>query len=841
MHCKIARKNGQAVIIAVMLITGVALVSAGFVAFVAGSLHHARTLTGKASGRELAMYGIEYAMQQLLAEGANWRPIDQGLPWDAYEKRRGWDKEGYVKLPSSNGYFLLRLSLRDDGYIQIDSIGRPEERSPVYYKITAIVPNPLIQYALFLTGRNIKHSFGRGQIDFDRDGTISQLEENSCKLEINGGVFVNDSLSIVKDSLLKFLFNRNKATDGLFVAGKIEVKDAKSIELCDENGNLIDESKPPQDSDSPNFWIFPLNNIPRYRDGYYYRKAQLIDSSGVAIYRRLRPLPAPRIIRFLPIGTVNTVGGIITGSDIQALYICINNDGDIQNAIHGAPSGSPARVQLWDWLNVPDINDQRRNDPKSGWYIHPPSDPYRRNPSIDNTPADYLRYVPPGCEIELKTNTIEIKRHDDPDKDGRIWEDPINGSDDDGDGKIDEDPPIILCSLPGNLPHLVIFAEGNVRIKGQINASLTVISMGSIYIEGSLKTLHPTTQHIVLLAKQNVCLNTTALLPRIISCNLPDKITIQPDKGQSWDNDTLPLHYEFPAISSQPVEIMWEIPDPDYSGYKVALTLFHSGSDDSNGYCPIEIYINGSKKFDGEPLCYPVIDPDNDGKIGEDPSNKKDDDKDGRTDEDPGTPQRCYYNDCNHGIYWIEGLPHSKFRFSVKAGVPNADNDNDGRIDEDPIDGVDNDNDGKVDEDPPERSYCLSRFKVELLDRNGNPLPLWKIEVNAIIYAESGCFFILSPPFFDSSKTGTAAQRFLRFNYFDITINGTIVEWTTPETMDKNAVKIPDKLAYPLYDSNGNLVRWRLPLFRYNPLTLFQHYPPLLPVSPRPIIIYSGL
>jgi len=89
MHCKIARKNGQAVIIAVMLITGVALVSAGFVAFVAGSLHHARTLTGKASGRELAMYGIEYAMQQLLAEGANWRPIDQGWPWDAYEKRRG--------------------------------------------------------------------------------------------------------------------------------------------------------------------------------------------------------------------------------------------------------------------------------------------------------------------------------------------------------------------------------------------------------------------------------------------------------------------------------------------------------------------------------------------------------------------------------------------------------------------------------------------------------------------------------------------------------------------------------------------------------------------------------
>lgn len=830
---KVVRTNasGQAAIIAVMLITGVALISAGFVAFVASSLHHARALTGKVSGKELALEGIEYAMQQLLTEGADWRPFDQGLPWDAYEKRRGWDKD-YVKFPSKSGYFLLRLSLRPDGYIEIDSIGRPEERSPVYYKVVAIVPIPLIQYALFLTGRR-EHYVGIGQIDFDHDGTVSQLEENSSKSEMNGGVFANGDFSVTAGSLLKFLFNRNKATDGLFVAGKIKVSGAKLIELCDENGNLIDGNRTPQDSDSPNFWIFPLNNIPRYRDGYYYRNPQLVDSNGIAIYRRLRRLPAPRIIR----------PSFISG--VQIVYI--DNNSDIQDNIQGAQGQSPAQKQLWDWLNVPKIDDPRRNDPKSGWYIHPPSDQYHRNPYYDNTPADYLRYVPPGCEIELKTDTIEIKRHDDPDRDGRIWEDPINGSDDDGDGKIDEDPPVISYSLTS--PRLVIFAEGNVRIKGQINASLTVISMGSIYIEGSLKTSDPTTQHIALLAKHNVCLNTTALLPRIVSCNLPNEVKIMPDDSQFWDNHTIPLHYEFPATSNQPVEITWEIPSFDYSGQNVVLTLLHSAFGSDDGHCPISIDVATGNVYMGDPLCYPVIDPDNDGKVGEDPRNNIDDDNDGRTDEDPGTPQRCFRSDRNHGIYWIEGLrPSGSFRLTVKAGVPNPDNDGDGRVDEDPIDGRDNDNDGKIDEDPPERPYRLSRFKIELLDSNGNPMPLWKIEVNAIIYAENGCFFILPPPFFDSSKTGISAQRFLRFNYFDITINGAIAEQTTPGTfardfnMGIDVIKSRDKLAYPEYDTSGNLARWHLPLFRYDQgLLPPQGLPSFLPVLPRPIIIYSGL
>lgn len=811
-----SKASGQAAILAVMLITGVALISAGFAAFIANSIHHARALTEKTYGKDIAMYGVEYAMQQLLTspEGADWQPVsDLSLPWDAYEQRRGWNMQ-YTKHRAPNGYFLLKISKRPDGYIEIDSIGRPQPKSPIYHRITAIVPQPIIQYARFLRGRRPhgqnEHVFGIGQIDFDADGQINNMEMNSCLVVINGGIFSNDNFRVASQSLIKLLFGSNNPNHGLFVSGTSTVSQASSLVLCDENGNPIDQQRTTQDSNSPNFWIFPLNNIPRYRDNYYLGKPLLV--GGIDVYRRLQPIPAPTIDaeRYRKLVYLGSSG-------VQCIYI--DNRRDIQDEIVGANYPAPAQNQFWDWVNVPSETDPRRADPKSGWYYSFPLDPYRRNPPVDKTLPDYFRYVPPGCEIELQKTNV------DDDRDGNIDEDPPDQADNDNDGLVDEDGGDIIVIRRHDVPNaqpifyqvnrekVVIFAEGNVRIRGKINASLTVISMGTIYIEGSLQTENPAQQHIALLAKHNVCLNTTALLP--VMKNATGVTKVKSDDPGFWDNDKIPLHYEFP--DSSPSSLMWRIPRFDNQGQRINIMLLHSGlGNPQQGNISIEIALDGNNYYQGEPLHY---DPDNDGKIGEDPLNNIDDDKDGNIDEDPGQAVPCYMSGSSHGIYWIETVLGSLNSITVRvvnANVP----------------------------------YRLSRFKVELLDANGNPIPPWNIRVNAAIYAESGCFFILRPPYFDNALNltiGKGAERFRRFNYFDIEINGAIAEYTTARTMARSiglsgAIYRSglDKLAYPKYDANGDLVGWQLVRFNYDP-TLLLNQPPFLPVSPIPIIIYSGL
>jgi hypothetical protein len=60
----------------------------------------------------------------------------------------------------------------------------------------------------------------------------------------------------------------------------------------------------------------------------------------------------------------------------------------------------------------------------------------------------------------------------------------------------------------------VVFAEGNLRVRGQANDpphSLTFVSMNNIYIEGSLRA---GTRKVALLARRNVVVNPTGVLAR---------------------------------------------------------------------------------------------------------------------------------------------------------------------------------------------------------------------------------------------------------------------------------------------------------------------------------------
>jgi hypothetical protein len=81
-------------------------------------------------------------------------------------------------------------------------------------------------------------------------------------------------------------------------------------------------------------------------------------------------------------------------------------------------------------------------------------------------------------------------------------EDPINFRDDDGDGKVDEDPP--QTSLQnGQMPTIVIVADGNIRVSGQVAVAVKIVTPETIYIEGPL---HPVTANatIELLAKKHL-------------------------------------------------------------------------------------------------------------------------------------------------------------------------------------------------------------------------------------------------------------------------------------------------------------------------------------------------
>jgi hypothetical protein len=110
-------------------------------------------------------------------------------------------------------------------------------------------------------------------------------------------------------------------------------------------------------------------------------------------------------------------------------------------------------------------------------------------------------------EDPLATAPQFFDQPQDNDGDGRVGEDPINGRDDDGDGRVDEDPPV--KHPEPRIPTIVIVADGNIRVSGQVAVAVKIVTPETIYIEGPL---HPVTANatIELLAKRNICLNFAA-------------------------------------------------------------------------------------------------------------------------------------------------------------------------------------------------------------------------------------------------------------------------------------------------------------------------------------------
>lgn len=128
-------------------------------------------------------------------------------------------------------------------------------------------------------------------------------------------------------------------------------------------------------------------------------------------------------------------------------------------------------------------------------------------------------------------------------------------------------------------------------------------------------------------------------------------------------------------------------------------------------------------------------------------------------------------------------------------------------------------------------NYWLKKFKIEELDpNNGLPKGAVHAKVNALMYAQDGCFFIIPGPYFDASATGANAARFRRFNY-DLEIRGAIAEnfHASPAAWRE----WQDHWAYPQYfDSGGTpTLAWGTIRYRYDETLLANREEPATQIT----------
>jgi hypothetical protein len=162
------------------------------------------------------------------------------------------------------------------------------------------------------------------------------------------------------------------------------------------------------------------------------------------------------------------------------------------------------------------------------------------------------------------------------------------------------------------------------------------------------------------------------------------------DANHDGNFDFLPSDFD---IDTSSVET--SLPDPEETNPCVA---------DTDG----DNLTDWEERFQRQPLAYnpPLpVDNDGDGLIDEDPIDGIDNDGDGLIDEDPAEgPIELTFNPTNPLDWdtdndWLSDGQEVHWP-CVATEYTTLDNDSDGYIDEDPIDGLDNDGDGLIDEDP---------------------------------------------------------------------------------------------------------------------------------------------
>jgi len=563
--------KGFTLILALIVLALLSVMMGLFITMVSVNLRNANRFVAKTAIEQVADDGIKYCDKMLVssADGADWRPIPENISMDGawlpagintappvgslktdYENIANTDPDyewlipywpvelrnngvlyagpngGYTRVNSGGNRFLVRVTYStvsldpnsgtyvanyydsNSKFIKIESIGRKGNVDPddpttmkpygnvnTKFYLLAYKPIGITDYARFITNKDRqKKTFdigcGRIQESYGRENT--RYTKRGAPIRVNGSVKFN-SVNLLLRGKEYTDINGDKIVaprDMLEATGKIS---GGNTSVYNDNGvditSDVDLGDFKKEADANGVGVSTIS-------------APLIDSKGIANgSTRYRDL------------TKNT-GNIYTDGNSKGKRagefgwgdgIYINNAGDVQRESETLFGGYTLRS---DWLNPGNLFS-------GNWR-----GPY---------------YIPPGVVIELTKTGIIIQRTDfDTRNTSTIWRD--------SDGKL---RPEWGSTYTMNYPkNGVLFAEGNIRIKGALPADtqLTVVSNENIYIEGNIlknraanatilngvdtpaEKMVDDTSAISLLARKNVVVNTTMFMKPQMSIG-PDMVT----------------------------------------------------------------------------------------------------------------------------------------------------------------------------------------------------------------------------------------------------------------------------------------------------------------------------
>mgnify|MGYP000870060434 CR=1 FL=1 len=611
------RSAGQALLLAVIVLLMLAMLAASVVAVVAGSARDTERDEAAAHAHALALAGIRYADEMLTSatEGADWRPTLAGYltpaaptftqqaydnTYDTFEKLRGWDPVSsgapyFVKYrfamdpdaPSQNptvdptqdftdvdknmpvenseitaphDHFLLRVEYAPDPArpeskaIKITSVGRPGANTNVFDELVAYKPIGIQNYLLFVhdrTRRAAAAPLGVPGVDIDGNGTVSASnravaaagtwtatgDNDFMPLYLDGPVRSNLDLE-VHPPVRIVTTGTGGWNDSLEVSGTV----TRPVTTAQTAGNtelLVSDT-----AGVPTAWDPSTNATAtglRVALGSPRLEAPDLEATepatGVSRFERLTRYSGDNVT--VAPGGVSTV--VNSGELGFGRGIYLDNTAQRDN-LDGArtawlspenwggrryvPNG--AVVELYDSYTFPDATT---------------------GPAIVITRTDGTTWTNLTTGAQTGSPTMAFRW---PAKTGTYARPAWSGT---------SDVPT-TSPLPDNG---VLMADGNLRISGRLPVStpandyhLTVVSRGSIYIEGSL--LRPSdygavaaaavdtaaNTRIALLARDHVVLNPTVLAPG----PLPG---LTPGSFDTPRNSPLDGHYRLDAAGTQSV------------------------------------------------------------------------------------------------------------------------------------------------------------------------------------------------------------------------------------------------------------------------------------------------
>ncbi|MBI3910168.1 MAG: hypothetical protein HY320_04460 [Armatimonadetes bacterium] len=648
-------RRGQTLILALGVMFLLLILGGIFVTLITQNLGRVDITRGMSRAETLALAGLQFVQQQLLTsrEGADWRPVPTEVVWRQSKtsdasvlNRRQYDpdypwlgadlRRPFVRFHTRDGRFLVRLTLEprfrtglptsafrdqfdpNSMFLHIESVGRPgvvDEKDPStlrdptrtgfrleeivgeWRKLDAWAPVGLTDQLWWVTNRSNRRGPAQLGVPPFRDGNDFSVRYNS---EYFGSILVNGDLEWVGRNTLHIFPARGEAVQvrGRFLhrASGSEPAEVNVLREDDTPGATAEEDN--QD-DSVRTVLASIPEGPTGSAGYnpillldgraLYADQEYLTQPGAGAEARssrgLAPpsLDAPEAATQLPryealtresgrMATVTVDGDTRTVN--LGLYglgrgLYLDNYTDIQYS-----ADRNAVIDEWLQRGAADVR-------RTGW------DGFQYVPSVRDEgtvhPILELQFLPDG--IQATRFDRDVRGHNFGRAAGRTrlfyQIDPVTGL----------LAPVGQTAVFPYPENGVVCCAGSVRVRGLVGGpgaprQLTLVSGGTIYIEGNLLKGHPNS-YLALLARDNVCLNPTAFF-RFQS---GDDVVLDADLFQPGQDPTS-FHFTVPQGSHMDVATEnAETVDPS-QGY--LLHVRHSaGTQDISSRTDVSLYLQG--------------------------------------------------------------------------------------------------------------------------------------------------------------------------------------------------------------------------------------------------------